>query len=129
MRHIGNIGVFVGALLAILVLACLPAQASAQQCPRLNPAGPDVPSQVQSLTGKLIYHDGIRQWFELKLDKPKCGERSIQLVTLDDRTNALDTLRGCSVKTTGNLGIAGTGYYFPRPLSECQKRRCNGSLC
>jgi hypothetical protein len=30
---------------------------------------PEIPSQVQTLSGQLVYHDGIRKWFELKLDR------------------------------------------------------------
>ena len=34
---------------------------------------PEIPSQVQILSGQLVYHDGIRKWFELKLDRAQSG--------------------------------------------------------
>jgi len=97
----------------------------------LNPAGPDVPSRVQSLNGRLIYHDGIRQWFELRLDGPKCEQHSLQLVQLSSNSKSLEILRGCRVKSTGKLGIAGTGYFSLgvyqdvrqiRPIGACTRQ-------
>jgi hypothetical protein len=98
----------------------------------MNPAGPDIPSRVQSVAGKLIYHNGIRQWFELRLDKPKCGQGSLQLVQLKNNSKVLETLRGCHVKSTGKMGIAGTEYFSldvyqdvtqVSPIGACVRKR------
>jgi len=127
-----KITLFACGLMALLVLVCVPSRASAQECPRMNPAGPDISSGTQSLKGKLIYHDGIRQWFELRLDKPKCGQGSLQLVQLNNKSKSLEILRGCRVESTGKLGDAGTGYFSlavyqdvrrVRPIGVCSKQR------
>jgi hypothetical protein len=63
------------------------------------------------LEGRLIFHDGIRQWFELKLDQPQCGRASIQLVRGNLDPKPLEVLRGCRIKSQGVLGFSATGYY------------------
>jgi hypothetical protein len=63
------------------------------------------------LEGRLIFHDGIRSWFELKLDQPECGEVSIQLLQSEQNRKSLEILRGCRVKTQGALDFSPTGYY------------------
>lgn len=64
------------------------------------------------MEGNLIFHDGIRKWFELRLDQPQCGNASTELVprNVDDWT-PLEVLRGCRVRSKGALDISGTGYY------------------
>ena len=68
------------------------------------------------MEGQLIFHDGIRKWFELKLDQPQCGQASIQLVrgggswTPHDGA-PIEVLRGCRVRSKGSLGFSPTGYY------------------
>ena len=91
---------------------------SAQSCPKGNPDGPNIESESRTLTGKVVYHDEIRQWFGLQLDAPVCGEKEIQLLQGDgafevDEGNAYDieVFRGCRVTVHGPLGIPGTGYY------------------
>jgi hypothetical protein len=42
---------------------------------------PETPSEFQTLSGQLVYHDGIRKWFELKLDRAQSGQSSIQLLS------------------------------------------------
>ena len=59
----------------------------------------------------MIFHDGIRQWFELKLDQPECGQSSVELVRGDRDWTPLEVLRGCRVKSTGTLDLSSTGYY------------------
>jgi hypothetical protein len=68
-------------------------------------------SQIRTLEGRLIFHDGIRQWFELKLDKPQCGQDSIQLMRFAGDVKDLQVLRGCLVKSRGPVGLSPTGYY------------------
>ncbi len=62
------------------------------------------------LEGRLIFHDGIRQWFELKLDQPQCGRASIQLVRGNLDPKPLEVLRGCRIKSQGVLRFRATGY-------------------
>ncbi len=101
-----------------------------QQCPEDSRTGPSIPSEVRKLEGTLVFHDGIRQWFELKLDSPQCGQDSIQLIraSLDD-WRPLEVLRGCRVKSTGTIDTSGTGYFsLPtnqdvteiEPLGSCE---------
>lgn len=66
-------------------------------------------SESQALEGKLVFHDGIRQWIELRLDQPRCGQTSIELFPWN--STPLQELRGCRVRTTGLLGGAASGYY------------------
>ncbi len=95
-----------GCLLAVLLATC--SAALAQQCPKASKDGPSVPSEVRTLEGKLIFHDGVRKWFELKLDQPQCEQASIQLVP---NGSELQVLRGCRVKSTGQIDFSPTGYY------------------
>jgi hypothetical protein len=83
-----------------------------QECPQASETGPHSASEVRTLEGKLVFHDSIRKWFELKLDAPQCGQASIELVrlTLDD-WRPLEVLRGCRVRSSGAIGFSTTGYY------------------
>lgn len=85
--------------------------ASAQECPGAGQAGPNTPSRTQTLAGRLIYHDGIRHWFELKLDRAQCGESSVELTEPDPGPKSLERLRGCRVESTGQINFSPTGYY------------------
>jgi hypothetical protein len=96
-------------LLVFLGLSALPAHG--QQCPKGNPSGPSTASEVRTLEGRLVYHNGIRQWFELKLDKPECGQVSVELVRTDGKQTTMEVLRGCRVRTRGILDDSPTGYY------------------
>jgi hypothetical protein len=109
-----------GFLLPIVLVSGLALPEFAQDCPQPDANGADVPSQARTLQGQIIYHDGIRQWFELKLDKPECGRSSIQLTQLGDNWKQLETLRGCRVKTSGTVDSSPTGYYS---LDLCQDVR------
>lgn len=102
-----------------MTLAC-PAVTFAQQCPQSNPNGASVPSATQTLEGQLIFHDGIRKWFELKLDQPQCGQTSTELIRVNDWT-PLEVLRGCRVKSTGALDFSSTGYYSLDTYQDVQK--------
>ena len=70
-----------------------------------------MPSEVRTLEGKLVFHDGIRKWFELKLNQPQCGQASIQLVRLVRDWTPVEVLRGCLVRSRGKIDVAETGYY------------------
>jgi hypothetical protein len=121
---------------ASLLFVCAALPARGQQCPKEVKDGPSEPSEARTLEGQIIYHDGIRKWFELKLDRPECGQPSIELVQLDDALAtssepSLETLRGCRVRTKGVLDVPSTGYYSLdlyqavdqiEPLDECTKK-------
>ena len=85
--------------------------ALAQQCPQSSATGPTVASKTRTLEGVLIFHDSIRQWFELKLDQPQCGQSSIELVPGKRDWTSLQVVRGCRVRSTGAIDFSGTGYY------------------
>ena len=94
-----------------LVVICAVVPALGQQCPRTNPKGPPTASEPRTLEGRLVYHDGSRQWFELKLDKPQCGQASTELVRRDRDWVSLEVLRGCRVRSRGTIDFSPTGYY------------------
>jgi len=82
-----------------------------QACPESTKAGSALPSEIRSLEGQLIYHDGIRQWFELRLDAPQCGQASIQLVPAEDRSQTpMEVFRGCRVRSRGAINSSDTAY-------------------
>jgi hypothetical protein len=83
----------------------------AQQCPETSAAGPTVASEPRTLEGRLLFHDGIRKWFELKLDQAQCGQTSIELVRGERDWTPLEVLRGCRARSEGALDFAGTGYF------------------
>jgi hypothetical protein len=68
-------------------------------------------SQIQTLSGQLIYHDGIRKWFELKLDRAQSGQVSIQLVPAGGDWKPIEVLRGCRVRSKGQIFLSPTGPY------------------
>jgi hypothetical protein len=95
-------------VLVSAVACCAAFPLLAQPCPQ---AEPDGQSEVRTLEGELVFHDDIRGWFELKLDHPQCGEKSIQLVWGERNGRSLEILRGCRIRSRGNLGFSPTGYY------------------
>jgi len=106
-----------GALIAVF-LSLATTAVLAQPCPKENPNGPSFESESRTLTGKVVFHDEIRQWFGLQLVTPICGLQEIQLLQGGgafevDESNAqeIETYRGCKVTVQGPLGIPGTGYY------------------
>lgn len=117
--------------LMLIVAFSAAACASAQQCPHEDTNGPSVPSEARTLEGKLVFHDDIRGWFELKLDQPQCGQTSIQLISIDHGWPALEVLRGCHVRSKGTIDFSSTGYYSLdvfqdvreiEPLGACTKQ-------
>ena len=94
----------------MMVAVC--AGAGAQACPRESTTGPSVDSAVMSLRGLVVYHDDLRQWFELRVNNAVCGTRTIQLVEGEAGPKGqLEQLRGCQVEAKGRLSIPATGYY------------------
>ena len=98
-------------VLALTLAACIAVAAVGQQCPQSSPTGPSVASEVKTLEGRLVFHDAIRKWFELKLDQPQCGQTSIELVRQDRDWTPLEVLRGCRVRSRGAIDFSPTGYY------------------
>jgi hypothetical protein len=103
---------------ALILFTCATASAFGQECPQSNPNGEDIRSQVRQLEGRLVYHDSIRKWFELKLDQPQCNETSIELVPGGIQ---LQVLRGCRVRSTGGTGFSPTGYYSLATFQDVEK--------
>jgi hypothetical protein len=96
-----------GGFFAIALVICA-AQSVFGQCP---PEDAGTESEIRELEGRLIFHNDIRQWFELKLDQPQCGQASIQLLRGEGNGNPLEVFRGCRIKSRGTLGFSPTGYY------------------
>lgn len=97
-------------LFAVLLLA--PILGMGQDCPSEGSKGEPADSAPQTLEGKLIFHDGLRRWFELVLDNPRCGQKSIQVIRVTKRDWVpVQVLRGCRVRSVGPIGEALTGYY------------------
>ena len=95
--------------LALALATCATLPTSGQQCPQASGAG--IPSQARTLEGTLVFHNSIRQWFELKLDQPQCGQGSIELVREEDNWTPLEVLRGCRVRSRGAIASSPTGYF------------------
>ena len=112
---------FFASLFFLAALAALPAHG--QPCPTNDdPKEFSAPSQPLSLKGKLIYHDGLRQWFELKLDQPQCEQTSVQLLPEWGHGDwkPIEALRGCRVISQGPLDFSPTGYYSLRVFQSVQ---------
>jgi hypothetical protein len=108
MRGAGPIGI---CALALGFVICVANGAFAQECPPAGSAGPNSASRVRTLEGRLVYHDGIRKWFELELDKPQCGQRSVQLTKIGKEPVPLEVFRDCRVRSSGPIEVSATGYY------------------
>ena len=98
-------------LLVPLFVASLTYGIAVGQQPQSKEREAETPPQVQTLTGQLVYHNGIRKWFELKLDREQSGQTSIQLVPEGDDWKQIDVLRGCRVSSKGPIYSSPTGYY------------------
>ena len=95
--------------LGLAFIALGAGRAFGQDCPRSDV--PPTASRVRTLEGQLVFHDDIRRWFELKLDQPQCGQRSVQVLALDDEHRDFEIFRGCRVRSTGALDLSTTGYF------------------
>src|SRR5262249_30054187 len=91
----------IGYLFAIVLALSAPPSLFAQ-CPLVG-----TETEIRTLQGRLIFHEGIQEWFELKLDQPQCGEGSIELFEQD--SNSLAILRGCRIKSHGALIYSARG--------------------
>jgi hypothetical protein len=111
-----------------VAIATAAAAAGGQQCPQTSTTGPNTASEVRKLEGALVFHDAIRKWFELKLDAPQCGQASIELVraTIED-WRPLEVLRGCRVRSSGTIGVSGTGYYSLEMYQDVEEIESIGS--
>ena len=92
------------ALIAVLCLAAV-RSAKAQSCPMDSQPGPARPSVSRMLSGKVVYHDEIRKWFELSLDAPVCGEKKLQLL-VDQRWIAIASRCGCNIAPEEGTSIS-----------------------
>src|SRR5690242_19399784 len=97
--------------LTLLVVSCTTLAAFGHQCPRTSATGPSTASEVRTLKGRLVFHDSIRKWFELKLDQPQCGQSSIELMRINSDWTPVEVLRGCRVRSSGAVDFSPTGYY------------------
>lgn len=118
-------------VLSILLELAVAGSASTHLCPVPSSTGPSAPSESRTLNGKLVYHDGIRQWFELKMVRPQCGTNSIEIVGPDYIWKTIEPLRGCSVRAVGKINFSETGYYSRdlydwitslKPVGTCQRK-------
>ncbi len=97
-------------------------EAHGQECPiATTGTEPNIASQIRTLEGQLIFRDGIRQWFELKLDEPQCGQNSIQLMQIQKKSPPLEIFRGCRVKSRGAIDFSPTGYYSLDMFQDVEK--------
>lgn len=88
-------------------------QAPGQQCPTRSTTGEYTEytaSEPRTLEGQLVFHDGIRKWFELKLGQPQCGQASIQMPETKRIQTRLEVLRGCRVRTRGAISFSLRDY-------------------
>ena len=99
------------AWLACALLVAATVSTFAQACPTESETGPSALSAVRTLEGQLVFHDGIRTWFELKPDAPQCGQAAIQLVQGERSGSAMEIFRGCRVRSRGAIDFSPTGYY------------------
>jgi hypothetical protein len=98
----------------VLALAYVNFAASAviaQDCPKQSATGALVASKARALEGRIIFHDGIRQWFELRLEQPQCGHTSIELMRIEGGWSPVEVLRGCRARSFGTIDLSGTGYF------------------
>lgn len=106
----------------------LPHIVLAQECPSASAEGDWTESVPRAITGTLVYHDDLRGWFELALDRRQCDEDSIQLIPTEAIGDALQRLRGCRVVSTGAIAFSPTGYYSLR-LYQPVERIATAETC
>ena len=96
------------AAVGMLLLSCCALGLEGQQRSQSLVSEPEIPS---ALSGQLVYHDGIRKWFELKLDRAQLGQGSIQLVSAGEGWTQIQALRGCRVRSKGPVFLSPIGDY------------------
>jgi hypothetical protein len=83
------------------------ASAFGQACPKSSQTEPWASSEVRTLEGKLVFHDGLQPWFELKFDKTQCGQASIELIQAQgDPPPPMEVFRGCRVRSRGEINFS-----------------------
>jgi hypothetical protein len=96
-------------LIVSAVLLCNATLAHAQFCPDEKTGAA---SSISELRGTVRYHDDLRKWLSLDLERSACGLKQSQLVfsnhELARRAKSLD---GCKATATGMLYFGETGYY------------------
>lgn len=107
-------------LLACALVVSPAVFAAGQACPKASDTGPSALSEVRTLEGRLVFHDDIRKWFELRLDESQCGQASIQLVRGERTWAPVEVLRGCRVRSRGTLEFSPTGYYSLEMFQDVQ---------
>lgn len=90
----------------MLLLSCCALDLAGQQRSQSLVNEPEIPS---TLSGQLVYHDGIRKWFELKLDRAQFGQNSIQLLSTGESWRQIQVLRGCRVRSKGPVFLSPIG--------------------
>ncbi|WMW80738.1 hypothetical protein RF679_00320 [Undibacterium cyanobacteriorum] len=95
----------------ILFLCSTSAWSQVEHCRTSTDAQENRAVVPQTLTGRLVFRQGLRSWFELKLDRPYCGQASLQLIADDQSKIALERFRDCRVETRGVIDTPDTGYY------------------
>ncbi len=101
--------------------SCVATQAFGQECPLESSTGPSTPSKVRTLEGQLIFHNDVRGWFELKLDRTECGHNSIQLIQFKEKVKPLELFRGCRIRSSGTIDFSPTGYYSADIFQDAEK--------
>jgi hypothetical protein len=102
-------GITMRALVGFVVTFWMATAAHAQKCPD---ATSGEAAGKSALHGTVVYHDDLRQWLGLKLDRAACGEKEVQLVFPDAGTERhAKSLRGCKATAIGELYPGVTGYY------------------
>jgi hypothetical protein len=99
------------ATIGMLLLSCCALGLAGQQASQSAVKEPDISPRVQTLSGQLVYHDGIRKWFELKLDRAQSGQGSIQLISAGQNWKQIEVLRDCRVRSRGLVFLSPTGPY------------------
>jgi hypothetical protein len=71
---------FVMRCFIVLAIALLAAGAAeAQECPSTDKTAPVEASQQSALHGTLVFHDELRKWLGIKLDRQACGQSEIEI--------------------------------------------------
>lgn len=99
------------ATIGMLLLSCCGLGLAGQQGSQSTVIEPDASPRVRTLKGQLVYHDGIRKWFELKLDRALSGQGSVQLLSAGQNWKEVEVLRGCRVRSRGLVFPSPTGPY------------------
>jgi hypothetical protein len=108
--------VFSGQMRTLMVLAAallVTVTVKAQTCPPQDQEhGLAEASRPSVLHGTLLVHDELRQWLGIKLDRPACGQKEVELVySKAEGWRKAEALRGCTLTATGKLYDSPTGYY------------------